>query len=406
VNAEPVGDTDVKVVLCVSTYKRTEQLMLALPLNVCISWRYRAVVRWMLADLNDPSDSHDLVAQLETAIPVSLVEKQLRYGRRDWGAGNDQKWQGWHASVAKNTSHVMAQTAYGREVVLCNVDGDNLITQQHLDTLLTSADKMIKWKGVGGVSPKTVPEIVGMSFKAEHNASTTGRIALGGRVFQELHGYDEEFGPSGGQDVDLSRRLGRFGFHRRIESTAEVGNALWNHLDQCGKKRRGNFERTAKVANVSAGFRDATWDQINTANIEMMRRKLTAGILRRNEGNDIGVQMVEVAWRQTQQRRTAASSAAASSGGVSPDVVVVHPVKPAETTTPRPIGGSSSSSSTSIAIPSAIAMEKLTFAIYTFGVDKLAGRYDHSKFAQQIRDMVSLRGGPPVPIPGALVFPP
>ena len=65
--------------------------MLALPLNMVISWRYRAVVRWILADLNDAPESQDLVHRLEDAIPVSLCEKQLRYGRREWGSGNDKK---------------------------------------------------------------------------------------------------------------------------------------------------------------------------------------------------------------------------------------------------------------------------------------------------------------------------
>ena len=60
-------------------------------------------------------------------------------------------------------------------------------------------------------------------------------------MFDTLVGYDEEFGPSGGQGVDLSRRLGKMGFHRRIESEAEVGNAIWNHLEECGKTTGGSL---------------------------------------------------------------------------------------------------------------------------------------------------------------------
>ena len=238
VDSEHMEDTGVKVVLCVSTYKRTDQLMLALPINLIISWRFRAAVRWVLVDLNDRTEGEDLKHRLENTIPASLSEGQLRYCQRVWDSDQDKKWCGWHASVAKNSSHLAAVEMFGMEVVLCNVDGDNLITQPFLHTLLTSAEKMIQWKAVGGVPPTSLPDIVGISFKAPNNPSTTGRIALGGRVFDTLGGYDEEFGPSGGQDVDLSRRLGKMGFHRRIESEAEVGNAIWNHLEQCGKTKQ------------------------------------------------------------------------------------------------------------------------------------------------------------------------
>ena len=116
-------------------------------------------------------------------------------------------------------------------------------------------------------------------------------------------------------------------------------------------------------------------------------------------GIEIGVQLVEVSWKYT---GAAASSAAASSGGVSPEV---PPVEPAEAKMPRPIRGSSSSSS--MAMPPVIAAphEKFTFAIYTFGVDKLVGRFTSSRSAREIKDTVSQRGGPPVPIPGVVVFP-
>jgi hypothetical protein len=354
-------------------------------------------------DLNDRTESDELKQRLEKHIPASLAEGQLRYCQRAWGSDQDKKWRGWHASVAKNSSHCAALEMFGTEVVLCNVDGDNLITQPFLHTLLTSAEKMIKWKAVGGVSPTTLPDIVGISFKAPSTPSTTGRVALGGNVFDALGGYDEEFGPSGGQDVDLSRRLGKMGFHRRIESDTEVGNAIWNHLEQCGKKYRRKLEVQAKVANVSEEFRTSSWGDLDAANVRLMRRKLADGILRRNEGIEIGVALHEVRWG-------ANSSAEASSGGVSPETVGAKknkPAEPIEKKMPRP--GSSSSSSTA-ALPMTRAapapLEVLSFAIFTFGVDKLAGRFRESRTASEIRGMVSTKGGPPVPVPDELVCPP
>ena len=147
----------------------------------------------------------------------------------------------------------------------------------------------------------------------------------------------------------------------------------------------------AKVANVSEEFR-TSWDELNTANVALMHRKLADGILRRNEGVDIGVGLQEIGW-------TTGSSAQASSGGVSPDAPKM----------PRPPRGSSSSSSSSTAVvPMMLAAPAplRSFAIYTFGADKLAGRFRNSRAASEIRGMVSTKGGPPVPVPDELVCPP
>ena len=130
-----------------------------------------------------------------------------------------------------------------------------------------------------------------------------------------------------------------------------------------------------------------------------MRRKLADGILRRNEGVDIGVGLQEIGW-------TTGSSTQASSGGVSPDKKI--PAAPSEKKMPRPPGGSSSSSSSTAVVPMMLAAPAplLSFAIYTFGVDKLAGRFRDSRAASEIRGMVSTKGGPPVPVPDELVCPP
>ena len=144
----------------------------------------------------------------------------------------------------------------------------------------------------------------------------------------------------------------------------------------------------AKVANVSEEFR-TSWDELNTANVALMRRKLADGILRRNQGVDIGVGLQEIGW-------TTGSSAQASSGGVSPDAPKM----------PRPPRGSSSATTAVVPMMLAAPAPLLSFAIYTFGVDKLAGRFRDSRAASEIRGMVSTKGGPPVPVPDELVCPP
>ena len=94
------------------------------------------------------------------------------------------------------------------------------------------------------------PPVAGVTYKNPRSSSTTGRIALSGRVFQRLGGYREDFMPMGAQDVDLSVRLGMIGKHVRFESDTGVGTAIFNHMEQCKKSERWRFELEKKVSAV------------------------------------------------------------------------------------------------------------------------------------------------------------
>jgi hypothetical protein len=69
--------------------------MLALPINMIISWPFRDAVRWVLVDFNDRTESEALKQRLEKHIPASLAEGQLRYCQRALGSDQDKKWRGW-----------------------------------------------------------------------------------------------------------------------------------------------------------------------------------------------------------------------------------------------------------------------------------------------------------------------
>ena len=55
---------DLKIVMCLTTYCRTQQLQAALPVNLACSWHLRDKIIWALADMNDEAPSEELLSWL------------------------------------------------------------------------------------------------------------------------------------------------------------------------------------------------------------------------------------------------------------------------------------------------------------------------------------------------------
>ena len=79
--------------------------------------------------------------------------------------------------------------------VLCNVDGDNLLTLEFVEQCLVVGAR-IKSGEVGCAQ-----------FYASGEAGTYGRIMIERNLFCKLGGYDETFHPVGCQDTDLIYRV-------------------------------------------------------------------------------------------------------------------------------------------------------------------------------------------------------
>ena len=251
---ELTAGASLKIVMCMATYKRTAQLELALPINMATAWSLRDKVVWVLADLND-EESAVLTRWLAHSVPSSLSAGQLHVFRRAsvGGAGGVSPgglvpFPGWHASVGKNTSHyvgIHVAGMYGWEpedVVLVNCDADNLPTPKFFEILLAKHTSMTA-PTCTDASGNAWPAVTGISFRHPEASSTTGRVAMSARVFMALRGYDESFGPMGGQDVDLSRRLQAVrGAAELICGAEEVGNVL-NNVLKCVAKKKGGRRR-------------------------------------------------------------------------------------------------------------------------------------------------------------------
>jgi len=161
----------------------------------------------------------------------------------------------WHASVAKNTAHMVAT-----EDILVNVDSDNLIGPDFaLDVVRQFS---------GGYT----------ALQYEDGEGTCGRIACFREHFHNVRGYDEDAYPMGAQDVDLVLRLKKLPsahFHKVRGST--FSQAIHNSQD-------------AKVYFCNPSYGGLRWGQMDTLNRSVFMSRREAGEIVRNVNSpQIGV---------------------------------------------------------------------------------------------------------------------
>ena len=108
-----------------------------------------------------------------------------------WSQRNGRLFESWHASVAKNTSHLVAMTGTNKDlskVLLANLDNDNLVGNSYLGAVAQAAISCKQsWHG------QACPAV------SCGTGSLTGRLAYWALDFVALGGYDQEQGicPSG-----------------------------------------------------------------------------------------------------------------------------------------------------------------------------------------------------------------
>ena len=108
-----------------------------------------------------------------------------------WSHRNGRLFESWHASVAKNTSHLVAMTGTNKDLsktLLINLDNDNLLGNSYLGAVVQTAINCKKtWHG------RACPAV------CCGTGSLTGRLAYWALDFAAIGGYDQEPGiqPSG-----------------------------------------------------------------------------------------------------------------------------------------------------------------------------------------------------------------
>ena len=127
-----------------------------------------------------------------TAMPAELGS---------WRQRNGKLFESWHASVAKNTSHLVAMTGTNKDLsktLLINLDNDNLLGNSYLAAVVQAA-LSCKQSWHGGACPAVTCG----------TGSLTGRLAYWALDFVALGGYDQEQGiyPSGLKQVAETKKI-------------------------------------------------------------------------------------------------------------------------------------------------------------------------------------------------------
>ena len=362
------------VVFCVTTYKRTWQLKITICANLVLTWRFRPWVTWVLVDLNPLEDLevHNFVG--EKCRPA-LWAKHLQLYKVD-----DATWTDWHASRAKNSSHMAAGRLDNPNSVFVNVDNDNILTEAFIIDVIQRASAM--------QPPATFPRPLRLPtygqqkfpwntclrYKNEKAGGTTGRIVIHRDLFELVRGYDEDLGPMGYQDVDLAVRVKALGLAELVHADW-VGDVVCNVPNQTKIKHEDHCK--AKLANVdhaTVQHFGGNWTNMNLRNMQVCKERMKAGFIVRNEGKRIGVNLRRKEWRFE------GLPAKATGSGVS--LLVPMPVPPA---------------APPAAAAAAAATAPPSFEIFTFGASKLAGSFPKSTEASAMKDLVGeVSRGPPI----------
>jgi len=165
--------------LITSCKNRDYQLVEVFHHNVNVIEKYRGI-EWVIIDYgsNEP---------LESKIPAILDTKSLDRILSFYTVVSPTTW---HMSRAKNLGHRLAKAPY-----VFNLDADNFITEQDIDSILEAARN----------------GYVAHQFSGTYGDGSHGRIGASNSAWDSVGGYDETFLPMGFQDVDFLIKLHKCG---------------------------------------------------------------------------------------------------------------------------------------------------------------------------------------------------
>lgn len=232
----------------------------------------------------------------------------------------------WHASVAKNSSHVLARKYFQslavvpralEAVCLVNLDADNVISPIFLPALANHWTRSSEAE-TGYLQPECRPFIC--TWQSE-NPGVTGRLAYDLVSFFELGGYDQDLLPMGFQDIDIRDRF--LARQRQLRGAGKLQKftdgqefAIANDAGNAWADRN-----LAKIRNVAPRHLGMSWGQMNTKNMVSAKQKTKDGQLVRNvqlatDPDKLGAPLISLAAALAQELGGSAPSS--GSGGIAP----------------------------------------------------------------------------------------
>lgn len=227
---------------CITHKNRFESLKMTLLKNLNDNLTERKHIEFVLMDFDENEEvRHWIWDHFEEF----LSDGYLKYFHCD-------QLDQWHASIAKNTSHKMAQG-----IVLVNLDCDNYTGVRGgrfvYDQFIESTQEIVLWQ-----------------FSKVKQDGSFGRIALTKELFYALGGYDESFLPMGYQDNDL------------MERARAMGAMLVRKTDSTYNQAIPNEKFTPP---------NMTYKQMKMTNKAASQRKINKGILTAN-GGQLGLSQI------------------------------------------------------------------------------------------------------------------
>jgi len=164
------------------------------------------------------------------------------------------KMKSWHASIAKNTSHL-----YANGDVLMNLDCDNytgynggkFVIQQFMN----------------------IDDDIILHQVYIYLDGSFGRIGMRREFFHAIGGYNEAFAPMGYEDIDLLERLKALGLRYVHAGDRRYNNAIPN-------------TREESIGNI---IHKVEWDEMNRSNRLMSDRNISEGRVAVNVGVEWGI---------------------------------------------------------------------------------------------------------------------
>ena len=310
----PQHNFDGQIVFCVTCLNRGKHALVSLLVNIVLAWRYRKHVRFCIVTWGEDNALWErMQSALWPAWKLGLLVGASggQFGRKQVYDANEcdgpywmNKWPGrcdrgqsgckwelkyWHASIAKNSVHKLAEFHWGiDDVWFVNLDADNLMPEEYVASLI---DMCSTRKNVVGAC---------VQCRGDVGLGMTGRLCYRAKDFVELRGYDEDSTPSGGQDVDLRARLElmaeeALGYKDRPLTSPKVRD--WS---RCGMTIVNDWEGDpddTKTDRSAAKLRHCSehdmapymqysenkrWQKMNEVGWAHLQKKLSEGQLRRN----------------------------------------------------------------------------------------------------------------------------
>lgn len=166
---------------CCTCMNRESQIIATLPVNLASI--KNSFIEFLLVDFSPNNTLHDYI--------FSNLSEYVQSGQLKYYRTNELLY--WHASIAKNTAHMLATGKY-----VVNLDCDNYIGENGGELLLD-------------IFEKNGDDILISQSQNIYGSGNTGRISLSKENFIKLGGYNEFFYPMGYQDPDLVDRAIHFG---------------------------------------------------------------------------------------------------------------------------------------------------------------------------------------------------